>query len=418
VLGAADFVYTYASGGGIGESFNIPVTYPADGIVYVYSVLFDPTQAYGKPRLTGFSCPHAVTGRVYKDINVDGINNDTDGVSGLTVVLLDVNALTCISTRTNAKGDYTFTSVLAGDYQLYEASRETAPTPKNCDVTKAKDPKGYRSTTVNTLAQFSVVNADITGKDFGDINEPLFSPDHTGTVLAGNVVFYTHKLMANSTGSVSFTTSYEGNTTTGWSSSLYQDTNCNGKLDGAEGNVLVTTNLPTIAGQTICLINKVYAPTNVNSGETYRNVISADFNFNNNVLAGTMILNVTDLTKAAANDLVLGSSRLELRKTVQNITQGGVKTDTQNQAKSGDVLQYNIYYSNSGTGVITDLIINDTVPAFTTLTEAPVCEMPLPQSLSSCMPTINADDIIWMFPANDVLKGGAKGMVSYKVIVD
>jgi hypothetical protein len=360
----------------------------------------------------------AVKGRVYNDTNVDGVNNDAEGVSGIPIVLLDVNNTTCVSTKTNANGEYVFTSILAGDYQLYEAVHETVSIPQNCDISKARDPQGYRSTTTNALAQFSVVSADITGKDFGDIKNPLFTPNHTGTVLAGNVVFYTHQFTANSTGSVNFTASNTGNTTTGWSSALYHDANCNGILDGAESNALIVANLATVAGQTICLINKVYAPANVANDESYRNVISADFNFNNNVIAGITNLNITDLTKTVANDSVLGNSRLELRKTVQNITQGSTETEGQNQAKPGDVLQYRLYYSNTGTAPLTDLVLNDTVPSFTILTEAPVCEMPLPQSLSNCTPSVNSDEIAWTFPTTDILKGGAKGSVSYKVMIE
>ena len=230
-------------------------------------------------------------------------------------------------------------------------------------------------------------------------------------------MFYNHQLTANSTGNVSFSVSNTGNVTTGWSSALYQDVNCNSTLDGAEGSTLITANLPTMAGQTICLINKVYAPANVNNGEAYSNVISADFNFNN-AIAGTIILTVTDITKVAANDPVLGSSRLELRKTVQNMTQGTAETETQNQAKPSDVLKYRIYYSNTGTGVIADLLINDEVPVFTTLNGTPACQLPLSARLTSCTSSVSGNAIKWTFGASDVLEGGEKGMVSYEVTVD
>jgi len=364
-----------------------------------------------------------VKGRVYNDSNVDGVNDVAKkGISGLPVVLVKIEANpannTCVSTKTRADGNYTFFPVIPGVYQLYEASREVVTTPKNCDVTKAKDPAGYRSTTDNVLASFNVVDAAITGKDFGDVNGPLFAPNHNGSVLPNNIVFYSHTFTPKSSGTVNFTTASNTPVTSGWSSVVYQDTDCNAQLNDAEGNAPVTSNLPTVEGQIICLVNKVSAPANVNSGETYSNVISADFNFNNNVLAGITILKVTDLTKAAANDSVLGSSRLALRKTVENITQGTAETETQNQAKSGDVLRYRIYYSNSGTGVITELKINDVIPTFTTISVAPSCEMPLPVSLTSCDGAVNGSAIEWTFGNGDTLQGGAKGMVSYDVLID
>ena len=360
-----------------------------------------------------------VKGRVYNDSNVDGLNDNSEaGISDLPVVLLDVTKGTCISTRTDADGNYEFFPVIPGDYRLYEASRETVPTPQNCDVALAKDPANYRSTTTNALVQFSVVDAETNGQDFGDVAGPTFEPDNTGTILAGSVEFYAHKFTAKSTGSVDFTSSNSGGATAGWSSVIYQDFDCNGQLETAEAAAAVASDLVTVAGQDVCLINKVHAPTGVSAGETFANVISADFNFNNNALAGTTTLKVTDLSKAAANDPVLGSSKLELRKTVQNITQSSAETETQNQAKPGDILQYRIYYSNVGTGVITDLKINDVVPAFTVLNGVPVCETPLPASLTSCTPAVNGNSIEWIFPVNDQLKAGAQGVVSYNVTID
>ena len=148
-------------------------------------------------------------------------------------------------------------------------------------------------------------------------------------------------------------------------------------------------------------------------------MINADFDFNN-PLAGALTLKVTDLSKAAANDQhnPAKSSKLELRKTVQNITLGTPATETQNEAKPGDILEYAIHYSNTGTGVISDLKINDVIPEFTLLKGSPSCQMPLPANLSSCSATINGADIEWVFGVNDVLMGGAKGSVSYRVTIE
>jgi len=372
-------------------------------------------------QIGGFS----VTGRVYKDTNIDRVNNTSEiGISGLPVVLVKIAANpannSCVSTKTDAKGNYSFASILPGEYQLYEASRETIPSPKNCDISKAKDPASYRSTTANVLPVFNVLNAAITGKDFGDINDPLFSPDHSGTVLAGNVVFYTHTFTPKSTGSVTFNNTNSTPATTGWANQLYQDTNCNNKLDGVEANTPIGNNIATTAGINICLINKVYAPSNVVNAETFNNVIEATFDFNANALAGSVVLKVTDVSKASAKKppITEGNSRLILRKTVENITQGTAETETQNQAKPSDVLKYRLYYRNTGTGVLTDLIINDEVPAFSTLNGSPVCGMPLPASLTSCTPSVNNDAIKWSFPSSDTLQGGSGGVVSYEVMID
>jgi len=362
-----------------------------------------------------------VKGRVFKDINVDGNNDGTEeGISALPIVLVDLTNNTCISTKTDAEGNYSFFPVIPGNYQLYEASRETVPTPQNCNISGAKDPSGYRSTTANILASFAVLDAEVTGKDFGDVNLPIFTPNNSSTVLAGNVVFYAHRFTPQSSGSVNFVTTNSTPVTSGWSSILYHDEDCNGKLDGTEANSPLTASLATSANENICLINKVYAPSNVANGETYSNVITANFNFNN-AIAGTHTLQVTDLSKAVANTSANsggGSSKLELRKTVQNMTQAGaIETETQNQARPGDILKYRIYYSNTGTGIITDLKVKDAVPEFTVLDVNSLSCETTPINLTCTPPNAaNDPDLNWEFTG--VLKGGADGFVSYQVTIE
>ena len=120
---------------------------------------------------------------------------------------------------------------------------------------------------------------------------------------------------------------------------------------------------------------------------------------------------------------VVGESRLELRKTVENITEvlanglteGALETEGLNQAKPGDVLKYRIYYRNSGTGPITDLKVNDTVPAYTLFVNGSASCDNTPASLA-CTPTVAVDALDWGFVGT--LQGGASGNVSYEVVID
>jgi uncharacterized repeat protein (TIGR01451 family) len=358
-----------------------------------------------------------VSGHVFNDANVSaGIKEANEqGINKVTLVLHNTANNQCISTKTDSNGFYQFSEVSAGQYTLYEAANEVMITPNSCPPA-GKDPNSYRSTTANTRS-ITVTNSNISQQDFGDVALPTFMPNHTGTVLADNVVFYTHQFMPKSTGSVTFSSNNSGNITAGWSSILYEDTNCNGTLEGAEANTPILAALITSADTKLCIINKAYAPANVVAGESYTNVITANFDFNGNALAGTTTLTVTDLSKAEVQQ-VTGNSRLKLIKKVENISQGTPITTTQNQAKSGDTLKYYIHYKNTGTGPITDLKINDTVPEFTTLNGLPSCQLPLPASLTSCTANVNGDDIEWIFGINDVLKGGSEGVVDYQVTID
>lgn len=356
-----------------------------------------------------------VSGFVFNDENVSGGIKETNekGISKVTVVLHNTTSNTCTSIKTNGQGYYQFSGVLAGSYTLYEAAYETVTTPKTCPSI-ASDLKAYRSTTANNQA-ITVANVDISQQDFGDVLSPLFSPNNSKTILAGNTVFYPHRFTPRSTGTVSFSSANSGNTVPDWINTLYRDDNCNGILDGKEANVPIINNLAATANNAICLINSVYAPNNVINGERYQNLIRADFNFNNNALAGISVLNVRDVSKANVSTSSSTDSKLELRKSVQNITQNGTETETQNQAKPSDVLKYRIYYSNQGAGVITDLKINDIAQEFTLLQGGSATCDTTPAGLN-CSPVENDPDVKWLFTGS--LKGGAKGVVSYQVQVE
>ena len=363
---------------------------------------------------------YAISGRAFKDADMDGVNDNTEaGISGLPIVLRDSLNGTCVSTRTDGQGNYRFLSVPNGNYRLYEASRETTPVPQVCSIAAAKDPAGYRSTTANVLDEFTVANLDVVDKDFGDINTPTFAADQSGTLLPGNVEFYPHTFTAAGKGLVSFTSVNSGLVNDGWTSVIHVDSDCDGQISAAEASLSLTA-ISVDAGVPMCIVNKVFVANNVAGGERFSNIISADFDFNNNVFAGVTTLKVTDISTVTANDQPLSNSKLTLRKTVQNLDAlpAQPETETQNQAQPGQTLRYRVYYRNAGTGPITDLVIKDVVPEFTTLSTIADCNLSKPASLSVCNSAQSGNDIEWTFSAGDSLKGGEEGVVSFDVIVD
>ncbi len=407
-----------------------------------------------------------VSGRVFNDSNVDAANDSTEiGVTNLPVVLYETISKTCISTRTNGSGNYVFKDVTPGTYQVYEASRESVPTPGQCGPVNAKDPSGYRSTTSKVREAFTVTTNDITGQDFGNVKLPVFEPDNTGQILPGNVLFYAHKFTTPTAGSVRFSSLSSTHRSSGWSSIIYRDENCDGKLNQSDGaSPLQTSSMEVNANDKVCLINKVYAPSNVAANEQYAQNITADFDFKN-IVAGTLALTVRDVTTAkqvqapalpATPEVVaepitpaqepvdatpttpyipevpeapaqaqvdptpvtpaVGPSRLELRKTVKNISQGTAETSTVNSADPGNILEYRIYYSNTGTGPLSDLTVNDRVPAYTELVGVADCGMILPDMGCTASPLSLDDALQWTFTGQ--LPGGSGSSVSYQVVID
>ena len=87
-----------------------------------------------------------------------------------------------------------------------------------------------------------------------------------------------------------------------------------------------------------------------------------------------------------------------------------------NQADPGDVLIYRIYYSNTGTGPLTELQVNDRTPAYTSLeANSAKCVSPIPSGMS-CVAVESLDAVRWNFTGP--LLGGHSGSVSYEVRID
>ena len=376
-----------------------------------------------------------LTGRVFIDANSDTVNNAGEaGIGSTEVVLFDAASGTCRSATTNANGDYTFLDLADGSYEVFQAHGETTPIPQNCVAAPINNPPGYQSTTPDTLT-VEIAGADVADKDFGEVAGTnstttgntgvgiLFTPDHQSAILPGNVVFYAHKFSTDAEGAVRFTTNGSNNTATGWAHQIYRDSNCNGALDGTESNAAIENiNFGIATGAKLCIIDKVYAPSNVPAQDSYRVETTATFSYAGGSPAPA-VLKVTDVTTAGqtatptttAATPEVGESRLVLRKTVENLTQVTAETETANRAAPGDFLKYRIYYRNTGTGPITDLKVNDSVPAFTGfVVSSESCDV-TPTGMT-CNPTRNVDVLNWEFTGS--LIGGAQGNVSYEVMVD
>jgi len=363
-----------------------------------------------------------VSGRVFVDANSNGSNDATkSGIVKHTVVLYDSLFDTCRSTYTNSNGDYRFSAVPDGGYEVYQAAGETVPVPQNCDPTLAKNPPNYTSTTPDSLTLL-VAGTDVVNQNFGESQGPVFEPDHQSEVLPGNVVFYAHTFSSPVAGTVRFTTAHDLAESAGWNHLLYRDSNCDGVLNGAEASTPIAgMNLGINSDARLCLINKVYAPSNAALGDQYRVITTADFSYAGGSASPASLI-VTDLTKAGqkvspttASTVEVGESRLKLRKTVENISQGTAETAALNQAKPGEFLTYRIYYQNTGTGPITDLKVNDVIPDYSGyISGSAKCES-TPNGLS-CTPPISDTNIAWEFTG--ALAGGSSGSVSYEVVID
>ncbi|MFI0397557.1 MAG: SdrD B-like domain-containing protein [Thiolinea sp.] len=360
------------------------------------------------------SLGYPVSGRVYQDQNVNGVSDANEpGLADVPVVLLNTTSNTCVSVQTDAQGYYQFNNVPTGTYRLYEAAN--AATPPVCDLTTARDPSDYLSSTANALPSFTV-NAIVTDKNFGDVKLPSFTLDNHQTINPGASVVHQHIFQAQTTGSVSFSVKQETATPTNlaWGITLHQDMNCDGQLDG--GDQTLNTSLNVSAGQKICILTKVLAPTNV-SGEANHSVeIQSSFIFGNGSLIAAPYLQVhTDLTDTlddTSSEPIDGKGKLALVKSVWNVTRN-IKGEV---ALPGEKLRYSIRYENTGNGLLNELIVHDAIPEFTQMVTGSQQCVSTPSELSACTPTLTNKSLKWAFTGK--LKAGSSGEVSYEVIVD
>jgi hypothetical protein len=355
----------------------------------------------------------SVSGTVYHDLNVDGTQQTEPGIGQVTIVLYDNTNNTCRSTQTNAQGQYRFDQVAAGNYTVYEAAAEALPQPNTCPPVGA-DLNAYLSSTPNNQA-LTVSTASINGLDFADVQKPQFTLEHSQTTLPGATVTYPHRFTALADGTVSFSLADgadPANLT--WDVVLYVDTNCNAALEG--GDTELNSAFLMTAGQSLCLIAKVLAPSNVSSGASHILEITSSFTFGDGSRISTPVTQTrTDLTRTSAGSptggFVDGAGKLKLSKAVWNVTRN-IQGDV---ALPGETLRYLISYENIGNGSLDELAVQDRVPEFTSLTGVPQCGT-TPPELTLCSPMVGGLDLEWVFTGKFLPE--SQGQVFYDVLVE
>ena len=255
----------------------------------------------------------------------------------------------------------------------------------------------------NTASDFTTVLA-------APVNS--FLTDGTQTAMPGSSVLYTHQFIAGSAGSVSFSTvSTPSPVISGWSNLIYRDSNCNGIMDGVEGSTILSGGVAVAAGEQICIFVKEFVPAGAPNGAQDQITVTATF---------TPTLPPSTPQSYTRTDLTtVGTPGLTLTKDVRNVTAVGA-FGANNTALPGQVLEYRITYTNAGTGVLTNVIINDATPAFTTyVASSAACGAP-PPNLSACSATTQpagggTGSLVWTLTGP--LAPGSQGTVTFRVTV-
>ncbi|MGJ7491360.1 prealbumin-like fold domain-containing protein [Variovorax sp. ZT4R33] len=396
----------------------------------------------------GFS----VGGRVFNDNGVgagtanDGLINGSEaGIAGVVVRLTNCAATVLASAVTDGAGRYTLAVPFATAAAAPLCVEETNPATPSAWTSTGASAGGTAllSGTVTTVAgtaytytrlgtpdriAFTWNGGGPASLDFGDVAPNTFATDGAKTGLPGSTVSYPHTFKAQTGGVVRFGIPGEVATPTlaGWSGKVFADTACTGALQ-AGAVLLYPPSVPVtvVAGQSVCLVMQEFVPATAMNGYSNNATVQASFDFSNAGPALGASYTVHDIT-------TVSDSVLELKKEVRNVTQGGA-FGINNQAKSGETLEYRITYTNNGVSPIGTLSVNDTTPSYTSFVGAQAGSTPA--TLTACQKTTPVNPVpgptvacataqagggtgalSWHFTG--ALSPGASGAVMFTVKVD
>jgi uncharacterized repeat protein (TIGR01451 family) len=348
----------------------------------------------------GVRPPNVLGDRVWHDQNGDGVQDATEtGIPGVVVSLysrpLGSGAgYTLVSTiTTDTDGFFTFGNLAAAQYRL---DMTTATALNGYTQTYEKDagvcpPGACNKQTDITIPALGLTDLTL---DFGFRLPAKLTIDKdttTPTVSPGGQVTYT--IQVRNTGDATATLAQitdalmpEGGTCPASCFSL-----ASFSIAQEAGVVRTTTSNPAIAatnltwglwtlpaGRAVTITYTVNVPVGMAAG-TYENTATARFDSNlSGALDGADTV-VDDLGATAQDadtpvgldpetdeDVTVTAAALGITKSSSFITDGGVA----NQVDPGDVLQYTMVVSNTGTATLTNVTLTDAVPTGTTYVAA------------------------------------------------
>lgn len=295
--------------------------------------------------------------------NPDNFNITPTVPQGWTVVVYtaDANGV-CSNTPVSNTGN-----ILAG-----QTAHFCAVVTPPADAAPSASPVLFNVKSQSTGAEDTIKDEVVV-----DDNRSLtFSPDRTGQVVPDGTIVYSHTL--TNTGNAT-----EGDqagelpvtitgTTAGFNVSVYVDLDNDGVADDNE--LLTNGDLNSLLpgglapDQSVNILVKVKAPANATDGLVDTSTITVTPTGNNggNSDAAPAALSVTDKTTVTTSVL-----RLEKFQALDDDCAGsnpvGAFTKNSIDAKPGACVVYRIVATNEGSLPLTNVLINDSVPAYTTL---------------------------------------------------
>lgn len=338
-------------------------------------------------------------------------NNLEPGLANITVSVL--NGLSLIdSALTDTNGNYLVWIPFGtpSSLNLTQSLFQSVATGNNIAGVSIYKASSVSDSNASSIPVAFVSGQSLTSYNFAQVPVSSFQPDRSGSAISPGSVNYTHLYRPGTLGVVVLSRT----SSAGYNAQYFLDSNCDGAVSAAEHTSSITgfnvdqnwLREPNGTLKSCALEILLTVPAGRPPTETDITIFKNQLAWANSVVIETR--NVKDTTY-----LISSGGELKLTKTIRNVTQGTSATTT-NGGKPGETLEYCITYTNVGQVAVSNVIVSDPVPFFTTF---------LPGSITLNAATLtdgldgDAGEIILNIITVRVgtVAPGASGIVCYRV---
>lgn len=319
------------------------------------------------------------------------------GIANSTIRLSDCNALTIGTTTTNANGDYGFSIVQTN-------------LPTSFCIAQTNLPE-YLSVNADSITVAKTSATSYPNNNFADVKlNVLLTEDGQHTITAGEVTDYPHRLSTQAPVWVTQLEQIQSNSNNDqpWQALVYRDSDCNGTVDTGE-TVFNPSNLLLQPNADICLVQRVFAPTNIFAGAQHIGKLQASY--------AVAALSLTNQKTQQRQDVTLiGSAGLTLTKKVRTVSScTSTPSDSlgflvNNEATKQQNLEYEITYKNNSVKNLQNVKVKDSLPTGTNFGSL---SCGLTPSGNTCNATRSGEVLEWTLTG--LLKPSATGTLRFCV---
>lgn len=244
-------------------------------------------------------------------------------------------------------------------------------------------PAGYAAGTSDlyfrTLSPTSAVSDTIhDAVTVNAVRSITITPNGAGQTYPGGSYVYSHTLTNNGNvtegnAALSALTLTTANNQSGWTSTLYYDTNNNGVLDS--GDPLITSTLSAVLaaglapGASITVFDKVLAPSGAVPGAVDATTITVTTTNGSYITTVPAPAVAVDSTTVISGNLTLLKAQA-VDTACTGATGSTVYTQANLSAKPSECVLYQITVTNVGSADATSVVVSDVTPTYTTLKTA------------------------------------------------